>query len=248
MASMLTINPHKRKAKRKRPSAKQVAARKKFAAMSRARAKAAKGVKKNPRKRRKARPIKRNPSAPMAKRKTSRRRRSSGFKLFRRKAKRNPIVSRSFMTSTLAPAAVGAVGATINDVAVGYLVAKLPASLQAPEMRQLVKGVAAVGLAALAGKAKIASSGTIKKGLDGALTCALHDAMRTQLQKFTPGVALGEYLSEVTGPFAVNRIGTMGEQISEYLYDDPSDLNVEMGYDYDGDADFDIEANGLEVY
>lgn len=247
MAQMLTINPHKRKARRKKPSAKQLAARKRFAAMARARAKASK-VKSNPKRRRKSRkassPVKRNPSpAPMAKRsKSARRRRSSGFRFFRRKAKRNPIVSRSFINATLSPAAVGALGATINDMAVGYLVTKLPNSLQAPEMRQFVKGITAVGLGMLASKTKLASAGTIKRGVDGALTCALHDAFRTQAQKFLPSVPLGEYMSEVTGPYNMLYANGMGEQLScgySNGYDD--DGGVSMDSSWDGpDGDFDV--------
>lgn len=256
MATMLTINPHKRKAKRKKPSAKQLAARKRFAAMARARAKASKssgGVKTNPRRRKRkaVSHIKRNPSAPMAKRKSPRRRRrSSGFRLFKRRAKRNPIMSRSFVSATLSPAAVGALGATINDAAVGYLVTKLPDSLQAAEVRQVVKGITAIGLAALASKAKITSSQTTKRMLDGALTCAIHDAMRTQAQKFLPSVPLGEYLSEVTGPFSFqgNRIGTMGEQLSCWG-DDPADFDVDANadYDFETDPDFDVSGSGMEI-
>lgn len=218
MALSITLNPSKRGAKRKKPSAAQLAARARFVAMAKARA-----AKLNPKKRRKAtkakkrRAVKLNPVAPMSrKRKSSSRRRRSPLRIFRRKAHRNPILPRSFMDTHLQPAMIGAVGALANDVAVGKLVSMLPAGLQKPEVRSLVKGVAAIGLSMLASKAKVAGGSTIRAATVGALTCALHDAGRVQLQKSLPAVSLGEYLSEVVGPWqgmnAYN--GGLGEYLS----------------------------------
>lgn len=216
MAQMLILNPSKRGKRKKKPSAAQLAARAKFAAAAKARASA----KRNPsKKRRKAKAkrraktvVKLNPSAPMKARKSPRRRRSP-LRHFSRKARRNPIVPRGFMDSHFKPAALGATGALLNDIAVGFVIGKLPAVLQKQELRHIVKGAAAVGLAALASKGKIASAPMVKQMTVGALTCVLHDATRAQVQKFVPGIAMGEYLSEVVGPWQ----GYSGVGMGEYL-------------------------------
>lgn len=229
MAHMLIMNPSKRGKKKRKASAKQLAARAKFIAMAKARRKAK--VKSNPSKKRrrvkvKARRrsvVKSNPSPAPMKRKNSRRRRrhsSPRLRFWRRKVRSNPIVPRGFMDSHLHPAIVGAVGALANDVAVGYLVNKLPAGLQKPEIRHLVKGVTAIALSMAAQKAKVASSSTVKAATVGALTCVLHDAGRAQAQKLLPTVALGEYLSEVIAPWpgitGYSPTG-LGSSMGEYL-------------------------------
>lgn len=222
MAHMLIMNPSKRGARKRKASPAQLAARAKFIAMAKARRKKRKAsaVKSNPVKRRrkaKRAAIKSNPVKPMKRTKSTRRRRRSSPRLrfWRRKVRRNPIVPASFMSSHLQPALIGAAGALVNDVAVGHIVSKLPASLQKPEIRHLVKGVAAIGLSMVASKAKVASSSTIKLATVGALTCVLHDAGRAQLQKQMPDVALGEYLSEVLGPWAGMRsYSPVGEYLS----------------------------------
>lgn len=213
---MMILNPKRRGRKGKKPSAAQLAARKKFAAAAKARS-----AKLNPKKRRKAkakkrRAVKLNPVAPMSRKRKSSKRRRSPLRLFRRKAHRNPIMPRNFMDTHLMPAAIGAAGALVNDIAVGKLVAKLPAGLQKAEVRHFVKGVAAIGLSMLASKAKVASGSTIRTATVGALTCALHDAARLQAQKMMPQVALGEYLSEVQGPWQGmdSYNGGMGEYLS----------------------------------
>lgn len=198
---MMILNPRKRGGAKRKPSAKQLAARKKFIALAKARR-----AKLNPKKRRRKATRrtapKLNPVTPMKrKRKSSARRRRSPLRFFRRKVRRNPILPRSFMDTHLQPALVGAAGALVNDVVVGKLVSFLPAGLQKPEIRHLVKGVTAVGLSMLAAKAKVANNVTIKAATVGALTCVLHDAGRAQLQKQLPTIALGEYLSEVMGPW-----------------------------------------------
>ncbi len=216
MPAMMILNPKRRGRKGKKPSAAQLAARKKFAAAAKARS-----AKLNPKKRRKAkakkrRVVKLNPVAPMSRKRKSSKRRRSPLRLFRRKAHRNPIMPRNFMDTHLQPALIGAAGALVNDIAVGKLVAKLPAGLQKAEIRHFVKGAAAIGLSMLASKAKVASGSTIRAATVGALTCALHDAGRLQAQKMLPGVALGEYLSEVVGPWQgmTSYDGGMGEYLS----------------------------------
>lgn len=213
MAAMMILNPRKRGGAKRKPSAAQLAARKRFIAMAKARR-----AKLNPKKRRRkvarrAAP-KLNPSPIMKRKRKSSSRRRSPMRFFRGKARRNPILPRSFMDTHLQPALVGAAGALLNDVAVGKLVSFLPAGLQKPEIRHLVKGLSAVGLSMLAAKAKVANNATIKAATVGALTCVLHDAGRAQLQKQLPTIALGEYLSEVIGPWDGME---SYDQLSEYL-------------------------------
>ncbi len=221
MAQMMILNPRKRGGARRKPTAKQIAARRKFAALAKARA-----AKLNPKKRRKKakrRSLNLNPSPnPMAKkskRRASRRRRSVASWLRRRRGvRRNPILPRGFMATHLQPALVGAGGAVLNDMAVGKLITFLPPSLQGAEVRHLLKGITAVGLSMLASKSRVASSGLIRQGTVGALTCVIHDAARVQLQKALPGTPLGEYLSEVIGPWqgSLSWEGP-GDELGEYL-------------------------------
>ncbi|HEX6217004.1 MAG TPA: hypothetical protein VFZ38_19355 [Vicinamibacterales bacterium] len=213
MAKMMILNPRRRGAKKRKPSAAQLAARAKFIAAAKARR-----AKLNPKRRRKSKrraAPKLNPVTPMKRSRKSSRRRRSPLRFFRRKARRNPILPRSFMDTHLQPAMIGAAGAVLNDIAVGRVVKMLPASLQKQEIRHLVKGVSAIGLSMLAAKAKVASSATVKAATVGALTCVLHDAARAQVQKAMPSIALGEYLSEVMGPW--DGMESYQGQIGEYL-------------------------------
>lgn len=233
MAAMMILNPRKRGAKKKKPSAKQLAARRKFAAAARARAKAARAAKKKTRTRTRS-TAQRKKAPTMAKRRKStsvRRRRRSPLRRFSRRARRNPIVPRNFVDTHVKPAAIGAAGALLNDMAIGRLVSMLPAQLQKQEMRHLVKGISAVGLAALASKAKVSSRSTIQTATVGALTCVMHDAARAQVQKMLPSIALGEYLSEVAGPWPGYDEG-MGEYLDESGFDaiaDASDYGDDDG-------------------
>lgn len=241
---MLIINPHSRgtkpklmKAKRKKkPSPAQLAARKAFAAMAKARAKAKRGTKTNPKKRKAARKhkakrvtvvAKRNP---VMSRKTQRKNRPASKRKFSFTARRNPIVPRGFVASHLQPAAIGAAGAVINDIAVGFIVQQLPVSMQRPELRQAVKALVAVGLGIGATKARLASAHVVKAATIGALTCVTHDAARSQIQKLLPSIQMGEYLSEVIGPVAY-RPAYMGEQLTN---DDGMDYDLD-DQDYDDD-------------
>lgn len=238
MAKVLLINPSSRGKKRKRakgPSAKQLAARRKFVAMVRAKAaarKAAAKPKKNPSRRprkakaRRARTIvpitvKVNPVKRAKGSKSRRRRASRPYRTFRVRAKRNPIAKRGgFVSNTMVPALVGAAGAIINDAAVGAVLKHLPEEFQKPELRHAVKAASAIGLAMIASKSRIASRSLILNGTTGALACVFHDAGRAQVQKLLPNVPMGEYLSEVMGPLpavALSRARLargMGEQIT----------------------------------
>jgi hypothetical protein len=83
-------------------------------------------------------------------------------------------------------AAVGAVGATVVDVAMGYVGPMLPAALVGPNVYPVVKGAAAIliGAAAqMAGLGKWAGRMT-----EGSLTVTLHGVIRSFLPA---GVALG---------------------------------------------------------
>jgi len=238
MGKMLFINPSSRSAKRKRakaPSAKQLAARRKFIAMVRAKQAAAKRAtkpKKNPsRPPRKAKAkrartivpitVKVNPVKRAKGSKSRRRRASRPYRTFRVRAKRNPIARRgSFVSTTFVPALIGAAGAILNDAAVGAVLKHLPDEFQKPELRHAVKAASAFGLSMIASKSRIASRHLVVAGTTGALACVLHDAGRAQVQKLLPNVPMGEYLSEVIGTLpavALSRARIargMGEQLS----------------------------------
>lgn len=251
MANVLLLNPRKRKKSRrkggKKPSAAQLAARRKFIAMARSRARARKRSRFAPLNRTAARrrasktlrrsvqpayagvkpmarrsKLKRNPSR-------RRRRRAHARRLRRnpvRRLRRNPILPAGFMRTHIKPAAIGALGGLLNDIAVGALISKLPAKMQAPELRHLVKAMTAIGLGVVATKLKIASSSVVHDGIVGALTCVIHDGGRQQVQKMLPGIPMGEYLNEyVLGensgawspPGGLRRIG-MGERFEDEAY------------------------------
>lgn len=157
--------------------------------------------------------------------KKSKKRRSGGHGrrvAVRVSAHRNPIVPRGFKDSHLMPAAIGAGGALVNDVAMGFVVSKLPASLQKPELRQLVKAGVAVGAGMLA--EKVTSKAIARQATVGALTCILHDLGRTQVQKILPAgltlSGLGEILATgmVTADDYTPQLSGPGE---DYSYEDP---------------------------
>lgn len=224
---LMVLNPSKRGARRRKPSAKQLAARRKFAAAARARS-AARATKPRKRRARRAAPVVyRNPSPIMRKRRRSRRRIRPAAWFARRRVRRNPILPRGFVSSHLQPAAIGAAGALLNDMAVGWLVSRLPTAFQAMEVRHIVKAITAVGLGALASKGRIANNRVIRAGTVGAMTCIFHDALRGQAQKFIPGVPLGEYLAEMLGPwpgYGVPGVTREAPMLAEYIDGSPTSV------------------------
>lgn len=104
----------------------------------------------------------------------------------RRTYRRNPISRKGIMESVM-PAAQGALGATLLDLAMGYL--PIPETVKAGPMRHVVKGVAAIGLGILA--KNIVKGQTAANLANGALTVIMHDAIKEQGTKM--GLPLAGY-------------------------------------------------------
>lgn len=187
----------------------------------------------NPRKRRKAKKAR---SARKSRRRAlfgaaaapakKRRRRGRKLRTFRVRAKRNPILSGGFVADQLKPAAIGAAGAIVNDVIVGALAKKLPASLQTGMVKHATKAAIAVAAGMVAQKAGVGRA-VARQATVGALTCVLYGIGRDALKKAAPSVQLG----------------TMGEQLSAVVGDDDSELfNYTMGEQLSGGYDSDALA------
>ncbi len=145
------------------------------------------------------------------------RRRRRKLRSFKVRARRNPIVPRGLVESQLKPAAIGAAGALANDVLIGYLVGKLPASLKTGAMLNVTKAATAVGLGMIAEKA--VGRVMARQAAIGALTCVMHDIGREGLKKAMPTVQLGEQLSEVVGWDDVSLYTqALGEQLNGGAY------------------------------
>jgi len=185
MQELLIVNPAKRPSKRKatkrKASPKQIAARKKFAAMARARAgqspaKRTSTRKANPimaTKRRKAR--RSNPVKAHANRVV--RRRNPIARVAKRSRRRNPISLGGGSMRPMAllkPAFIGALGATAVNTILGKL--PLPAAAYDGKMRFVTRGVAAIALGMIASKLG-AKSAVAAQMAEGSLTVTLHDAI-----------------------------------------------------------------------
>lgn len=177
MQEILLVNPARRPSKRRKsnPSPAQIRARKKFAAAARARAKGA-TVMANPKRRR------RNP----AKRKVHARSRNPARVIHHHAPKRrhharrrrNPIGMNSTgkPMSIVTPALVGALGATAVNTVLNQFGSMLPASMTTGNMMYVTRSLAALGLAAIAGKAG-SKRAAVMQMAEGALTVTLHDAI-----------------------------------------------------------------------
>lgn len=183
MQELLIVNPAKRPSKRKatkrKASPKQIAARKKFAAMVRARAGKSPAKRSSPRKanpimatkRRKAR--RSNPVKATVKRVT--RRRNPVARVAKRSRRRNPISLGGGSLRPMAllkPAFIGALGATAVNTILGKL--PLPAAAFDGKMRFVTRGVAAIALGMIASKLG-ARSAIAAQMAEGSLTVTLHD-------------------------------------------------------------------------
>lgn len=108
-----------------------------------------------------------------------------------RRLRRNPINLRGaggFVSQTLMPAGVGAVGALGMDIAIGLL--PLPASIKTGAMRPIVRLAGAVGIGMIA--SMVAGKRTGGQVLAGAVTVTLYDLLRGLAQKSMPTIPLGD--------------------------------------------------------
>lgn len=121
------------------------------------------------------------------------RRRRTSLQRYKTRYRRNPnLIPAGLVTQQLIPALAGAVGATANDVAMGYAARFLPALLTSPNLLRLTKGAVAVGLGMLVESTRLVRAPLVRQGVVGALTTLLHDVVRAQLQQMLPTVPLGE--------------------------------------------------------
>ena len=143
----------------------------------------------NPRKRKTRRKARKTVAAKPRRRVTRKTvaRRSPARRIARR---RNPIAKGNLLNDAIIPAATGAAGAVGLDVAMGYI--PLPDALKTGPARHLVKGAAAIGLGMLA--SLVTKKSTAKALANGALTVTMHGAMQEAMQRFAPGVQMGQYV------------------------------------------------------
>jgi hypothetical protein len=160
MPQVLLVNPKRRRGRRKM-SALQ---RKYFG-------------KRNPTRSRKRRSPRSNPALMLNRGRHSRR--------FRRNPAGLGLVAQ--VGGNMTPTLIGAGGALAADVAIGFL--PLPAALQAPAFRPLIKGAVAVALGLVASMATNRSTGA--KVMVGALTVVVYDALRGVVQRVAPQIPLG---------------------------------------------------------
>ncbi len=109
---------------------------------------------------------------------------------FMRHVRRNPIRTGrigAMLSGSVMPVAIGAGGALVADVALGFL--PVPASLQTPVAKPLVKAATAITLGIVAGMLTNRSTGA--KVMTGGLIVVTYDALRALIQKAAPTVPLG---------------------------------------------------------
>lgn len=109
--------------------------------------------------------------------------------------RRNPRARRITAASIqkqLTVATQGALGAIGLDIALAYI--PLPAQLTGPIVTPVIKGLAAVGLGAVAGMAGVRAE-TANRMTEGALTVQLHSIGKNMLVQFMPNVAMSEYMT-----------------------------------------------------
>lgn len=111
-----------------------------------------------------------------------------------RRRRRNPArrITARTIQKQLTVATQGALGAIGLDIALAYI--PLPAQLTGPIATPVVKGLAAVGLGAVAGMAGVRAE-TANRMTEGALTVQLHTIGKNMLSQFMPNIAMSEYMS-----------------------------------------------------
>lgn len=132
--------------------------------------------------------------------KRRRKRRAGRVRTFAVRARRNPLpMPKNLISGMVIPAAQGAAGAIALSAANGMLIDKLPlpANMKAGVLRDVLKGVTAVGIGMLA--SKVAASNAAKNIAVGAMTMVITDAARRALIRFAPGVNLAGLEEELMG-------------------------------------------------
>ena len=125
-----------------------------------------------------------------------RRRRTTVRRRRRNPARRATRITARSIQKNLTVAAQGAAGAIGLDIALAYI--PLPAQLSGPFATPVVKGLAAVGLGAVAGMVGMRAD-TATRMTEGALTVQLHSIGKNMLGQFMPNIALSEYLDTGVG-------------------------------------------------
>lgn len=140
-------------------------------------------------------PAKRRRKAKAKRSHTRRRHTKRARKSFRVRARRNPVPLVGGFVPMLKSGAFGAVGGIANDLLYGFAASKLGFLPAEGLTRSLAKVASAIVVGKVGGMALRGKGGQLAAG---AVTCALHDALRTQIASMAPfaGVNLGEYIEE----------------------------------------------------
>ena len=205
MASILLVNPRRRK--RRKLSAKQ---RKYF----------------GKRKRRSVKRVARRRRRSSVARVHRRRRRSSVARVHRRR-RSNPSMRGVLgqLKPTIKAGLIGAAGGLGLDLLLGYIKAKLPAQLQSGYGLTATKILGAVGIGMLGNLVLRGRGGDLARG---AMTVVLHDELKALAHSTFPGLQLGEYVEYapsvgysnnglLTGAGGVGEYGLSG--VGEYMSD-----------------------------
>jgi hypothetical protein len=182
MSQVLFLNPHKRGTKARKAKARR------------------------PKTKRRTRKLFANPALPRPKRKAKRR---QGYRMARRVGRtmrRNPIkLPKRAMPGTVireqvVPAVWGAVGAIGVSASMGMVIDRLPIpeNLRAGPMRDVLKGLTAVGISVLAHN--VTKNPTSKHIAVGAMTMVMADAARRLMLQYAPAVKLAGLESELFSP------------------------------------------------
>lgn len=154
----------------------------------------------------------------------------------RRSVRRNPIGGlRGFtLQGTVMPTMIGAGGAILTDLAMGFL--PIPDTLKTGALRPLVKAGAAVGIGFLVGM--LTNKATGHKAMAGGLTVVAYDAAKTFLQQNVPQLPLagvGNYpMMEYTrgmGALLDEQAYDMGNLVDESSIDGMGNLIDESSID-----------------
>ena len=147
-----------------------------------------------------------------------------------RRYRRNP--DGGMLVRTLFPTMIGAGGAIVTDVVMGFL--PLPAMFKTGVMRPVVKGAAAFGIGLLAGM--VAGKRIGNQVMAGALTVVAYDSLKTFLQKAMPALPLGQTEEYPMLEFAGNGDDGMGAFIDDGMGELVDESSVDgMGTYIDND-------------
>ncbi len=218
VAEVLLVNPSSRKKKRRSMSALQA---KYFGKKKR----------RSPKRRSTVRSLRRNPIGFAA---NPRRKRRHSFR-------RNPIAGLRGMSlqGTVLPTVIGAGGAILTDLAMGYL--PIPDTLKTGALRPVVRAGAAVGIGLLVGM--FTSKATGNKIMAGALTVVAYDTIKGFLATNVPQLPLsgvGEF------PLMEYANNDMGNLVDESSIDGMGELVDESSIDGMG-AMFDVDGMGALI-